>query len=846
MKLPLKSGKGVSNTRKAGLKKTNGQVSLGKALFGMSIMAIPLFFLPPLLTHWEASKNLQSSQEQQHDLSLQIYSNGVQRWVNEQINRAEVLAGDRQVIAALSADDAGVLERKNITLKSYFPDALKVRLLKPGTQREDLNATPPITFAAVEMIQSVESSARPTPMEVHGAGTSQQHINLVRPVMDSNGHNLSGILMVSFPMSKLQQLVTGVNVPGYTELNQLAGGNMLLSQQGDAGQKRSVADRTQKIQGSRWEVNYWRDTAQGAGGNSLVYGLASAIAAFFLLGGAFIQRSKLVKALVRDQKTILTVFEDIQGSRVKSEYPVALVEMREGMDQISDAGRMVAASMPVMAKSQGASQSAPEMDVVDVVESDSLFDSEGGEGRSEPPVNSVSEIDSNIFRAYDIRGIYGETLTEESAFLIGQSIGSEAYLRGEQTVIVGRDGRLSGEALCAALIKGLLASGRDVKDIGMVPTPVLYFAATTQGTGTGVMVTGSHNPANYNGFKVMLAGECLSGEAIKSLHQRIVTNDFLAGDGAIETVNILPEYIERIESDIQIARPIKVVVDCGNGVAGTAAPELFKGLGCDVSTLFCEVDGTFPNHHPDPGNPENLAALITAVRDQGAELGIAFDGDGDRLGVVTADGAVVWPDRLMMLFAADVLLRNPGAQVIYDVKSTRNLASVITENGGEPLMWQSGHSIIKAKMQQTGALLAGEMSGHIFFKERWFGFDDALYAAARLLEILSGDTRSVTEIFSSLPDSVNTPELTIPMAEGEPSTFMTQLSDTAEFENASIARLDGLRVETERGWGLVRASNTTPSLVMRFEADDELAMHSIQEIFRREMLQVKPDLALPF
>jgi phosphomannomutase/phosphoglucomutase len=440
----------------------------------------------------------------------------------------------------------------------------------------------------------------------------------------------------------------------------------------------------------------------------------------------------------------------------------------------------------------------------------------------------------------------GGDLTADVAFEIGRAIGSEAYYRGEQTVVVGRDGRLSGPELSDALIRGLLATGRDVKNIGEVPTPVLYFAAQYLGSNSGVMVTGSHNPANYNGFKVVLAGNTLSNEAIDSLRQRIESGDMLTGEGAVEEVDVLPDYIERVKSDVQIVRPLKVVVDCGNGVAGIAAPRLLKALGCEVVELFCDVDGRFPNHHPDPSRTENLAMLIQTVQEKGAELGIAFDGDGDRLGVVSSQGEIIWPDRLLMLLAMDVLARNPGAQIIYDVKSSRHVASVVAEHGGEPLMWATGHSLIKAKMKETGALLAGEMSGHIFFKERWFGFDDALYSAARLLEILANDPRSSSDVFSELPDSMSTPEINVPMAEGEPAVFMEKLLKSAHFDNARVATIDGMRVEFERGWGLVRASNTTPCLALRFEADDELALSTIQDEFRRVMLQVDPSLSLPF
>ncbi|MCO6413673.1 MAG: phosphomannomutase/phosphoglucomutase [Thiogranum sp.] len=488
---------------------------------------------------------------------------------------------------------------------------------------------------------------------------------------------------------------------------------------------------------------------------------------------------------------------------------------------------------------------AADTGVVDELAGDLLFDDKGLDAGA-IEVTEGGKISASIFRAYDIRGVVGETLTPETAYQLGRAIGSEAYYRGEQTVVVGRDGRLSGPQLSESLIRGLKSTGRDVKDIGVVPTPVLYFAAQYLDSGSGVMVTGSHNPPEYNGFKIVLAGETLANEAIQELRRRIDAGDLLTGEGTVEEVDVLPDYIERVKADVQLARPLKVVVDCGNGVAGVAAPRLLRALGCEVVELYCEVDGNFPNHHPDPSKTENLGPLIHQVQEQGAELGIAFDGDGDRLGIVSSHGGIIWPDRLLMLFAMDVLSRNPGAQIIYDVKCSRHVARVVSEFGGEPLMSATGHSLIKARMKETGALLAGEMSGHIFFKERWFGFDDALYSAARLLEILANDQRSTSDVFAALPDSMCTPELNVPMAEGEPPRFMEKLLACAHFENASIATVDGMRAEFDNGWGLVRASNTTPCLVLRFEADDELALHRIQEEFRRVMLQADPNLLLPF
>ena len=454
-----------------------------------------------------------------------------------------------------------------------------------------------------------------------------------------------------------------------------------------------------------------------------------------------------------------------------------------------------------------------------------------------------------IFKAYDIRGIVGRTLTVEAVENIGHAIGSEAIARKQTEVAIGRDGRESGPELSAALARGLRASGIDVVDVGMVATPMVYFTTYALNTHSGVMVTGSHNPPEYNGLKMMLGGDTLAGDDIQALRARIEGGDLTQGSGSYRTHDIREAYLSRIVGDangVKLARPMKIAIDCGNGVAGAFAPELYRRLGCEVQELFCEVDSRFPNHHPDPSQPKNLQDLIAALKAGDAEIGLAFDGDGDRLGVVTKNGKIIYPDRQLMLFADDVLSRNPGAEIIFDVKSTRHLFKWIRDRGGKPLLWKTGHSFIKAKLKETGAPLAGEMSGHVFFKDRWYGFDDALYAGARLLEILS-KAPDLTAALESLPDAVSTPELHVPTAEGENYTLMDALKKNATFNGAQeIITIDGLRVEYADGFGLARPSNTTPVIVLRFEAETEAALQRIQDDFRRALVAVKPGIILPF
>lgn len=452
-----------------------------------------------------------------------------------------------------------------------------------------------------------------------------------------------------------------------------------------------------------------------------------------------------------------------------------------------------------------------------------------------------------IFRAYDIRGIVGEDITVESAFYIGRAIGSEAHERGQRTLVVGRDGRTSSPVLSESLVRGLTASGIHVVDIGEVPTPIVYFAIHQLRTNSGVMVTGSHNPPSCNGFKIVLDGETLAEQSIMRLFERITHKDFIsAGNGDVRLADIKVDYMDRIASDILLKRKLKVVIDCGNGAESSVAPSLLRRLGCEVTELYCKIDGRFPNHHPDPSRPENLRDLIASVVEIGADVGIAFDGDGDRIGVVDDRGNIIWPDRLMMLYAKELLTCEPGAQIVFDVKCTRHLASVIAQYGGLPLMWKSGHSLIKNKMRQTGALLGGELTGHVFFKDRWYGFDDALYAAARLLEIIAADPRPVSDIFVEFPDGVNTHELHIVFDEGEQILFMQRFAAESIFSDADVTCIDGLRADFPDGWGLARASNTMPYVTLRFEGEDQTALIRIQELFRAQLLRIHPTLILPF
>lgn len=459
-------------------------------------------------------------------------------------------------------------------------------------------------------------------------------------------------------------------------------------------------------------------------------------------------------------------------------------------------------------------------------------------------------LSPHIFKANDIRGVVDETLTEDVVRHIGHALGTLAHEAGVSTLVLGRDGRLSGERLLGALAEGIIKAGIHVIDIGMVPTPVVYFATEHFQTGSGVAVTGSHNPPQYNGLKMMLAGATLNSSEITDLRERILADRlyYAPALGKIKSENILPAYIDAIINDVTLARPMTVAIDCGNGVGGVAAVEVFSRLGCTVVDLFSEVNGAFPNHHPDPADEKNLVDLQKALRDTDAEIGLAFDGDADRLGVVTKTGEIIYPDRQIMLFAEDILAAQPGASIVFDVKCSAHLAPLVRQHGGVPVMWKTGHSFMKAKIKETGAPFGGEMSGHLFFNDRWGGFDDGLYSGARLLALLSklSDVQAITDKLNQLPQAVSTPELHIPVAEGENRQLITQFEQRANFNGATINSVDGVRADYSDGFGLARASNTTPVIVLRFEADNEVALKRIQNDFRAVLLEIKSDAQLPF
>lgn len=797
---------------------------------------------------------------------------GVAQTLAKQISQLDSvldkMAQDPEVIAAITSTNSSSLSAMASRLEKYLPGIRKVRLFQVGSIELDETNEPRMGYGDVDMVKATFQD-NPLPA-IQGDVGPDRHLAITRRVMQ--GNQAVGVILASLSFDFISQSLKDAALEnGYMELRQA---KLVLASAG--GKNDSGDDFNQlKVAGTNWEIYYRDPNNSNLGQAAVIFGFIF-IPALFTLMAFYICHRQLSVLLAQDQDWILQAFKDVLTDKPKGSYPVSLTGMnaviasmvRFNVDVEKQALNSVKNTdddfelegyfdefshpEPAIQKVRGIVVTEPETTLTNAATKEQAATESPLAGTPEiidklPEIPKKIDEKAAIFRAYDIRGIVGKTLTKEIVYDIGRAVGSEAKDLGCKTVVVGRDGRISSPDLAGALSRGIVSTGCHVLDIGMVPTPVLYFVVQHTDGRSGVMITGSHNPADYNGLKLMIKGETLAGARIQQLKQRIDSQAFAIGEGSIEQNSMfVGEYIGTVCEDIQVTRNMKIVLDCGNGVAGDLAPMLLKTLGCEVIELFCDVDGSFPNHHPDPSKPENLVELINMVKKHNADLGLAFDGDGDRLGVVDSKGKIIWPDRQMMLFAKDVLAGKPGSEIIYDVKCSRHLPAQIIKYGGRPLMWKTGHSFMKAKLKETGAKLAGEMSGHIFFNDRWFGFDDALYSAARLLQILSEDPRSSAEVFADFPDSINTPELNVELAEGENFKFIESMFASANFTGGKVTDIDGMRLDFADGWGLVRASNTTPSLVIRFEADSNEALASIQEQFRQLMQKVRPDIKLPF
>ena len=733
--------------------------------------------------------------------SLESTLSSAAEQVAEQVNQE--LSELSQSVRELR-DRYAAQEDADVQIKAALPEAMRVLVVEePVDVIVPKIEFPAINFATLDMLKKISAEQQDLFPEIHLYGQQNQYLNYVY-LLEEN----SKYLVVSFPADIIFNRTNQIRI---------AEGNVTLTQKsGDWsavnlkywGQPSRDNDyfpgRDIPIPSSYFKVSYSYEKPFALIGNlGTIPTSLGFVASLILLFASFSQRKRRMDA------------------------------RKEKMEREAEERKNTYVPKSMKHKSEEAESGTPAQ-LDDKSEKPQLTDS------------SMPLPDASIFKAYDIRGIVDETLTKDAVLQIGKAIGTENKRRGGEKIVVARDGRLSGPSLLESLIEGLTNSGNEVINIGAVPTGVLYYATHHLNTGSGVMLTGSHNPPNYNGLKIVLQGETLSGDSIKHLYNMIEAKDLESGEGSVQEVDIADDYIDQISSDVQLENELKVVVDCGNGIAGNIAPELLEEIGCEVIPLHCEVDGNFPNHHPDPSVPENMQDLITTLQSLDADIGIAFDGDGDRLGVVTKAGEIIYPDRLLMLFAKDVLTRVPGSSIIFDVKCTGHLPKSIVKSGGMPIMWKTGHSFMKAKLKETDAALAGEMSGHFFFNERWYGFDDGIYSAARLLEILDLEDRDPQEVFDELPKGVSTPELKAEMAEGEHYAFMEEFQEKCQFPDAKITSIDGIRADFSDGWGLVRCSNTTPCLVIRFDADDEEALERIKEEFKAQIHAVNPDINLPF
>lgn len=770
----------------------------------------------------------------------EAYAGQQQSALNNTLARLEAdlarVAANPQLQVTLTQGGSATLDR---LLQYQFADNLAIYIHLNGAASVTDDAQAPISFAALDMIRRAERGLN-VPAEAHRIG-DQWRLYIVKPLQVSPKASIGGTLLAVFEMQHLTAALPQLpaDVGQVTLLQRFPNAPEQRLYQSGNGNGSTISMPTNN---PAWSLVFQGGSALAEGGpnplvlfGAILLALAGALASLQLL-----QRS-WSRALTRDAATLeqLTTGHKAAGLRLAPLGAAAQSIMQLAQRASQPASGKPPAPLPAAAPKTELTQPPPLDDVLDIDLIDDL---------PEESIAGIPTLPAEIFRAYDIRGVVGRTLTAEYAYWLGRAIGSESIDAGQAQVAVARDGRLSGPELMAQLIQGLVDSGCQVSDLGMVPTPVLYFATHTTAATSGVMLTGSHNPPDYNGLKIVIDGQTLSGERISALRERLEYNTLHQGSGSCDTLDILDSYCNRITGDVLLARPLKVVIDCGNGVGSVVAERLLAQLGCEVTALYCDVDGSFPNHHPDPSKDENLRDLQMIVKQQQADLGIAFDGDADRLGVVSANGEIICPDRLLMLFADDIVTRNPGTDIVFDVKCTRQLPQLISRLGGRPVMWKSGHSLIKAKMRETQALLGGEMTGHIFFEERWYGFDDGLYSAARLLELLSmltTEQQQISELFDRYPAGVTTPELHVNVGEQRKFALIEALAQSADWgEHAKITDIDGIRVDYPDGWGLIRASNTTPVLVLRFEADNQAGVQRIRQLFRSQLALAAPDLEL--
>lgn len=755
------------------------------------------------------------------------HADAVQRYLAKVTQQFEQAIAYPDLVTRLTDNNAEQIAARQQSLREYFEHPLAVRLIPAGTAQLDRESAAPIRFAELDLIRRAERREMTLPEAA--VVDDNWLLHLIAALPADAQQPVAGTLLVTLDGRDLISAFTvgDANLGQAVLLQKIAGSTPLTVASignGNASPHHEVA-----IPNSYWSVRFTPSQQLVALSEELptLWLLVISITSIAGLVLAWLASKVLVKAQMSQKATA-------KADAAEAKAVAKASETAKATDEIL--------ANPIY-------QSQDILDIAVIEEDDDILGLNQATGKKAAGAAAAETLDvpADIFRSYDIRGIVGQDLTPQLAEKIGAAIGSEVLDQGEASIIVARDGRTHSEALSQALVKGILRTGCHVIDIGVVPTPVLYFATFhLPDTNSGVMVTASHNPAEYNGFKMVINGVTLADDAVMDIRARIMRQQFHRGQGSVEHRDVVADYIDRIFSDVALASNVSLVIDAGNAVTGVVAPRLFEELGCDVTPLYCELDGTFPHHDPDPGHEKNLRDLIAKVQEVGADLGVAFDGDGDRLVVVTPKGTIIWPDHLLMLFARDVLSRNPGADVLFDVKCSRQLNQVISSYGGRPMMWKTGHSPMKAKMIETGALIGGEYSGHIFIKDRWYGFDDGMYAMARLLEIITLRDQKIDDIFSAFPILPATPELKIAVPDAEKFALIQQLIEKGDFQNGKPTTIDGLRIDFSKGWGLVRASNTSAALTLRFEAETDEALEKIKLLFKRELLKVNPKLVLNF
>jgi phosphomannomutase/phosphoglucomutase len=786
----------------------------------------------------------------------------------------ETMRSDPQLQAAFAAADPQRLREEEKALASRIPGTLGIRLFVPEPMTS-AQGIPFMSYAGLDLARQAAQTQSATQIEVHRVGQPGMHLAIAAPVVDAKGEQTLGVIHVALPMSLLPDPAGVVGELGTVRYQQVVGEGV-ATLQGSGPPPAGDPDYVAPIGGTRLQAAAWLNHDGFVDPWTVAQFVVAYLIVLGLIGAALWAGYRALRRdLIQDGEGIAAVVDDAIHGRPLRVLKPRLAETRGAYEEIMTklAGLQSSRRPAVDAgdlRGPSATTQGGRIDVEELAppESDAPGAAQAGETERPAHTGPMEDFDAlkglygefpadesimpnvapEIFRAYDIRGVVDRQLTAETMSALGRALGSEASARGDDTVMVGRDLRASSPRLTAALAEGIRAAGLDVVDLGVVPTPLVYFACCYPVLHSGAMVTASHNPSEYNGVKPVLMGESADSSAIQGLRLRIEQNQLAHGSGGYRREDLNARYRNYITQDVTLARPHRVVIDCGNATASLLAPQLYRDLGCEVIELNCDMDAGMGDRMPDPSVPEQLRDLGDLVRTNGADIGLAFDGDGDRLGVVDSQGRFVAADRVLMLLAADVLARNPGGDVVFDVKCSRYLAEEIQRAGGRPLMWKSGHTPLKAKLRESGALIAGELSGHFIFRERWFGFDDALYAGARLLEVLSLDPRSSEEIFAGLPGGIATPELFLPLAEGEPTRVMESVLNQAKrLDGVNLILIDGLRAELEGGWGLVRASNTQPKLTFRFEGDDQESLEQAQALFRRLMEMAAPELTeLPF